>query len=254
MTTKTCSKCDIEKDIATHYGSYTDPRTGKKKIRGICKQCRVIIEGERAKDDRPRRNESNKQWKQNNQEMVRDYNRERARLKRNEDVQFKLCSAVSGRTRTAMTAKKQHQYIVLLGCNSIVLKQWLTFQFDENMTWDNYGTYWHVDHVVPLSIFNMQYKSQQLLACHWTNVRPLEGGENRIKSNHLYKEVVLQHVERVRSFTLLHGYQTNIDTCWWQRHNLWYGKNPQDNESYEDFLKWIIRSDDTEEHIIDFLV
>lgn len=253
MNTRTCSKCNLDKDT-TNFGTYTDPRNGKIKTRGICKQCRVLIEGERAKQSRPSRNISNKTWKESNKEAVRKYNKERARLKRQTDIQYKLCSAVSGRTRSILAAKDASRHVILFGCNSLLLKQWLTFQFDETMNWDNYSEFWQVDHVIPLTAFDMRYRSQQLLACHWTNVRPLEGNENRLKSNHLQLDVILEQIKKLQRFTQLYGYQTNIDTCWWQRYELWYGKNPKVDGSFEDFLKWIIRNENTEEDALVSLV
>ena len=37
-------------------------------------------------------------------------------------------------------------------------------------------------------------------------------------------------------------YQTSMETCWWQREKLWYGKNEQIEEDFEDLLKRTIRS------------
>jgi len=33
------------------------------------------------------------------------------------------------------------------------LMEHLESQFDDKMNWDNYGTYWHVDHIRPRSLF-----------------------------------------------------------------------------------------------------
>jgi hypothetical protein len=53
-------------------------------------------------------------------------------------------------------------------------------QFNDKMNWENYGNYWHIDHIVPHSIF--QYTSMEdesFMKC-WalSNLRPLEAKQN----------------------------------------------------------------------------
>lgn len=68
-----------------------------------------------------------------------------------------------------------------------ILKEHLEAQFDENMSWDNYGSYWEIDHIYPQSKLlydNMEHPNFE--KC-WalSNLRPLEKGENRSKSDKL---------------------------------------------------------------------
>lgn len=65
------------------------------------------------------------------------------------------------------------------------LREHLESQFDENMSWDNYGSYWHIDHIYPQSL--LIYDSLEhpnFLKC-WSlrNLRPLEAKENLRKGN-----------------------------------------------------------------------
>jgi hypothetical protein len=69
-------------------------------------------------------------------------------------------------------------------CNSTFLKQYLESLFQEGMTWDNYGFYgWHIDHIKPLSSFDLSDPVQISLANHWTNLQPLWAKDNLSKSN-----------------------------------------------------------------------
>jgi len=52
------------------------------------------------------------------------------------------------------------------------------------MTWDNWSKDgWHLDHIVPLSSFDLSDREQFLKACHYTNLAPLWSEDNLTKSN-----------------------------------------------------------------------
>jgi len=70
-----------------------------------------------------------------------------------------------------------------LGCPDEFFRSWLEFQFDDEMNWDNYGTYWHIDHVLPVSMFNHDNIEAVKKCWNWVNLRPLEAKENSKKSN-----------------------------------------------------------------------
>jgi hypothetical protein len=67
-------------------------------------------------------------------------------------------------------------------------KLYLESKFTPEMSWDNYGTYWSIDHIYPLSKFNLECKEEQLKAVHYTNLQPLPVIENIKKSNKITKE------------------------------------------------------------------
>lgn len=58
-------------------------------------------------------------------------------------------------------------------------------QFDEHMTWDNYGPYWHVDHIIPKSSFHYKTAEEESFKKCWAldNLQPMEKMENLKKSN-----------------------------------------------------------------------
>ena len=61
----------------------------------------------------------------------------------------------------------------------------LESQFDENMNWENYGSYWWVDHRRPRSLFNFtKPKDPEFQEC-WAlrNLQPMEKIENMKKGN-----------------------------------------------------------------------
>lgn len=51
------------------------------------------------------------------------------------------------------------------------------------MSWDNWSLKgWHIDHIYPLSKFDLTDPKEFKKACHCTNLQPLWATENIIKS------------------------------------------------------------------------
>jgi 5-methylcytosine-specific restriction endonuclease McrA len=108
-------------------------------------------------------------------EYMNNYRKNRRKF----DLDFKLISDL--RTRIYLCVKnynlnKKDKSINEIGCSIQDFKLHLEKQFTKNMTWENYGTYWEIDHIVPLS------KNGSF---HYTNTQPLTITENRKKSNKL---------------------------------------------------------------------
>jgi len=71
----------------------------------------------------------------------------------------------------------------LIGCSTKQLAAHLESQFDSRMTWENYGMYWHVDHIIPVALFDQSDAEQRRRCWHWTNLQPLEAKANLEKSD-----------------------------------------------------------------------
>jgi hypothetical protein len=51
--------------------------------------------------------------------------------------------------------------------------------FRDGMSWDNYGVNgWHIDHIKPLSAFDLTIESNLYLVWNYTNLRPLWATDN----------------------------------------------------------------------------
>lgn len=107
----------------------------------------------------------------------------RERLKN--DIGFRITWTVRGRLHRALKGKiKAHTMVEMLGCTPSQLKEYLESKFTEGMSWENHGTHgWHVDHIRPLSSFDLTDPQQQLIATHHTNLQPLWAKDNLSKSN-----------------------------------------------------------------------
>jgi hypothetical protein len=65
-----------------------------------------------------------------------------------------------------------------LGCTGSELKAYLESQFIEGMTWDNYGTVWHVDHKLPLSWIDVYHEGDRSFAFSYKNLQPMFAVDN----------------------------------------------------------------------------
>jgi hypothetical protein len=73
----------------------------------------------------------------------------------------------------------------LIGCSTQFLKSYLAAKFTKSMSWDNHGTVWHIDHIIPLSKFNLKDPLQLAQACHYSNLQPLLCKHNLEKSDRI---------------------------------------------------------------------
>jgi 5-methylcytosine-specific restriction endonuclease McrA len=69
----------------------------------------------------------------------------------------------------------------MIGCTWGFFASWIESKFTNKMKWDNYGSYWHIDHIEPLAVFDVYNNEHMRRAWHYTNLRPLSAKENRIK-------------------------------------------------------------------------
>lgn len=70
-----------------------------------------------------------------------------------------------------------------VGCSSSELKKHIEAKFVEGMSWDNYGEVWQIDHIRPLSSFNLSQVEEINQANHYTNLQPLFSKDNLNKGN-----------------------------------------------------------------------
>ena len=82
---------------------------------------------------------------------------------------------------TNHTSKADHTF-KLVGCFILEFIEHIESQFTEGMTLENYGE-WHIDHIKPLSLFDLSKEEEQYKAFHYTNLQPLWAYDNISKGN-----------------------------------------------------------------------
>jgi hypothetical protein len=99
------------------------------------------------------------------------------------DIQFRLRIILRNRLlQSVKTDAKAGSAVQDLGCSIPEFKDYLESKFAPGMSWDNIGC-WHIDHIEPLSKFNLEDPKQFKGACHYTNLQPLWKEDNLKKSD-----------------------------------------------------------------------
>ena len=80
-----------------------------------------------------------------------------------------------------INTKNEHQKSRYVGYSAAELKNHLSNKFTMHMTWDNYGTYWEIDHIRPVSSFEKRAHPSDVNALK--NLQPLLIKENNKKSD-----------------------------------------------------------------------
>jgi hypothetical protein len=62
-------------------------------------------------------------------------------------------------------------YAPYFGLDSRLFREWIERQFDEGMSWDNFSVNWQLDHVVPVSYFDLDQEPERQLCWNFINIR-----------------------------------------------------------------------------------
>ncbi len=193
---KICNVCKIEKPLDRYFRSN----------HGTCKECNRKKNRERNKK-RYHEDPNHKQqqldrtkkyiketgywakWRENNRDKIKEinqntkeYKRQWAQKQRKENIQYRLKENIRSRINLSLK-NKSNSSKELLGCPIEKYIVYLEKQFDQNMTWENYGTYWEIDHIKPISTFDLTNEQEIKKCFNYQNTKPLSINENRQKGN-----------------------------------------------------------------------
>lgn len=191
-------KClDCDKDLVD--------AKGPKKRCDICnKEYRKLYW--KARESNPKRKEQNKnrgeKFRKNNPHKISEYsrryrygkNRENYLAKKRErnkeyykNINHKLGQLLRYKLWISLKTqkvKKENSALSFLGCSKEELIQHLESQFSEGMTWENWSLNgWHIDHIRPISSFDLSDPAQVKECFHYSNLQPLWAIDNLKKSD-----------------------------------------------------------------------
>lgn len=191
---KICTKCKKEKKESEFHVN----KCLKSGLRSACKECVKKYQNSASRKSymkkytlkyatTGRKTEKYKSWRRRYErvytksEKFKEYRRSR----KANDPLYKL--AVTLRVRLYLALKNNQRTgsaIRDLGCSVKELKAHIERQFREGMSWDNWKhDGWHIDHIIPLSSFDLTNREELLKAVNYSNLQPLWAEENFEKSN-----------------------------------------------------------------------
>ena len=119
-----------------------------------------------------------KKWREENRAYCNSYIVQRLHT----DVNFKLRHTLRTKLRKVLNGlNKTNSALKYLGCSIEFFRGYLEAKFTDEMTWDNYGKIWHIDHIIPCISFDMKNETEREKCFHYTNLQPLLASINNAK-------------------------------------------------------------------------
>ena len=200
-----CTKCKTEKSPDSFR---TRKQRGKSILVTHCKECEsnaradhhrkrmldpVYAEAYRIKNaeasnrcyhnggahrTKEQRRKTHKTWVAANREKVREWRRLYSRKIRS-TITGRLSIRMGNRMRMTLT-KHRRSWKDAVPYTAEELKRHLEQQFTQEMSWENYGKYWHVDHIRPVCTFHYTSINDAEFKECWalSNLRPLPKTKN----------------------------------------------------------------------------
>lgn len=155
----------------------------------------------RIKENPQKEYEQRKKWNQENRDKINKNYRERYSI----DINFKIGTRLRENTQRIIKkgCTKKCKTLEMLDCSLDFMKKWIEYQFDNNMNWNNWGSYWALDHFIPIASFDLTKKEEQYKCFHWSNHQPLEKKENNRKNDNIpSKKEITNHNQKISKFKL----------------------------------------------------
>ena len=209
MTEKICNTCDKTKNIS----EYSIRDSIKNTYHNRCKECtNNYARGYREENQniiKQKQNEwydtKGKIWKKEYDNANKEHTNARDKERYKNDQQFRIKKILRTRFNKTVTGKKiSNSTLGYLGVSLEYFLNWIEYQFDENMNWNNQGTYWDIDHVTPCSNFNLENEEEIKKCFNWKNIRPCEKIENYKKNNKIVESLINDHKVKVELYISLH--------------------------------------------------
>lgn len=195
LTEKVCPNCKVCKSRDSFYILKEGGQ-----LSTYCIECELI----KYNWDNASRKETKQKWRKNNPEKIRMYNLKYHHEVRKNNINYVITQNMRSRIHIALcNSKKKLNTNTYLGCSIEYFRKWLEFQFDSLMNWNNYGSYWEIDHVKPCASFDLTDEKSQLECFNWKNCSPLKAKTNRSKKDKIISQTIFKQTLKVLQFKKL---------------------------------------------------
>ena len=193
----------------------------------MCPDCSHQKQKDRCKkykkENREHVSEYNKEYKSEHKEEVKVYNcnynienREQIqkrqsiqhKQRRETDINFRFGYSLRNKMRDFIKMKRKT--FALAGCKAIDFRAWIESNFSHEMNWDNHGIVWHLDHVIPVCVFDLTIEDNQKFCFSWKNTRPLLAEKN-LAQKYSYFDILLHELKIYFYYKNNHSKFNNID-------------------------------------------
>lgn len=218
VLTKICTKCESMKSVK----EFTVRKDSPDGYRNECKNCRLEY----------------------NRKYYSSVYNEKRNTRKKKDLKYRLVCNMRNYTYKAIKYKYKST-LLYLGCDLSLFIQWMEFQFDSKMNWENWGTYWNIDHIIPIQAFNLKNKKEQNICFNWKNLQPLKTQDNFKKKDKFIGYYFFNSIVNIHRFlsNKSQEYQSIKETLCWIRNNLMYGKKLSDDLSTKKLIKVLKKMD-----------
>jgi hypothetical protein len=114
-------------------------------------------------------------------EFLKEQKTEWCKNESNSNINYRLKKSLASRLRTVLV--KNDSTMNYIGCNIQYLREWFEYNFTPEMSWDNYGSYWLIDHIIPVCKFDLTKTDEKLKCWNWSNLMPVTVKYNSSKKN-----------------------------------------------------------------------
>jgi len=131
-----------------------------------------------------------REYRERNKEIIAKKRKIALKKKLSEDPNFKLKWLLRSRISSAIKKQlgnKAYKTIELLGCSIQEARNHLENQFTNGMNWKNHGKVWEIDHIIPVSSFDLTKSEEQKKAFNYNNTQPLIKWDNRTKGSKILR-------------------------------------------------------------------
>lgn len=200
ISEKICCRCGIIKNI----DEFSLNRAKKSQRNGHCKECqKEYLEknkesiSKRTKELRLKNKEyileRERKYREKNREKINENKRIYEKNRKKQDPDFRITASLRNFVHKSISrqCKKERRSFELFGVSIDKIKLWLEMNFEEGMSWDNYGLDgWTIDHIEPCSNFDLSDPEEQKKCMNWSNLTPMWHKDNNAKNNRNLEEFI----------------------------------------------------------------